>query len=444
MCDPGPSGEQPPGRPAMRKKKISNEELEVLVAEVLQRFHSEERQIMGPERHRHWEQFTLAINEISPYGRKVHEVQKRWADYKARLKSKLARQHRHAHGTGGGPPMDISLTPLEERARAAISLVKIVGVGDIDTGYSPPRRGDSAPLGSQQQATEADSEVARDVDRDQVDPGDNSWERALSDASQRLYCATDSQNDHLALIASTVQHTDQQITSPISTLSTFMSTHTSLMSSHNSLMATHNTQMANLTQSMSHIETLLGELLHAHSQRTSATFPSPSSDFVFTSPHTQLAGGSNLPVGYVASPLPVGYVASPLPVGSVASPLPVGSVASPLPVGSVASPLPVGSVASPLPVGSVPSPLLDPALCRLMCFAFARGFGQSPVVVPSQSSVVVPSQSPVHEAAPSPRQTQTVSHAGLAASSEPSTSRMTRSRSWSQPIQTPYKKPTRK
>ncbi|XP_075040188.1 uncharacterized protein LOC142100108 [Mixophyes fleayi] len=335
--------------------------------------------------------------------------------------------------------MDISLTQLEERARAAISLVEIVGVGDIDTGYSPPRRGDSAPLDSQQQATEVVSEVARDVEGDQVDPGHNSWERALSDASQRLYCATDSQNDHLALIASTVQHTDQQITSLISTLSTFMSTHTSLMTSHNSLIATHNTQMSNLTQSMSHIETLLGELLHAHSQRTSATFPSPSSDFVFTSPYTQLAGGS------------------PLPVGSVASTLPVGSVAFPLPVGSVASTLPVGSVASTLP---------DPALCRLMCLAFACGLAQSPVVVPSQSHVVVPSQSPVvgpsqtpvvgpsqtpvvvpsqtpvHE--PSPRRTQTVSHAGLAASSEASTSRVTRSRSRSQPIQTPYKKPTKK
>ncbi|XP_075068921.1 uncharacterized protein LOC142158645 [Mixophyes fleayi] len=272
-------------------------------------------------------------------------------------------------------------------------------------------------------------------------------------SSQRLENATEAQNVHLALIASIVQHTDQEITSLNSTLSTFMSTHTSLISTHNSLMTTHTTQMDTLNTTLSNIATLLGDLLHAHSQRTSSRFPSPSSDYFFTSPHTQLAGASNLPI-VSDSPLPVVSVASPTPVVSDSS-FPVSDASTTRVVSG--SSLPV-SGASTTPVVS-DSSLLDPNLCRLMCLAFARGFAppvvvpsqspvvvpsQSPVMVPSKSPVVVPSQSRVHEPAPSHRRTQSVSCAGLAGSSDSSTSRVTRSRSRTQSSPTSYKKPEKK
>ncbi|XP_075056691.1 uncharacterized protein LOC142142772 [Mixophyes fleayi] len=335
-------------------------------------------------------------------------MSEKWADYKGRLKGKLVDMHRHAQGTGGGPPLRSNLTPLEERARAAIALVEIVGVGDIDTGSSPSRTGEAAPLECEQQApaTPVQEEVARDVEEAQLAPAEYVRQRALTHAAQNLKNATDAQNVHLSQISSTVQHTDQQITSLTNTLSTFMSTHTSLMT-------TLTTKMDNLNTTVTNIATLLGDILHAHSQRTSGTIPSPSSDYLLASPHTQLSVASNLHVESDSS----------------------------LPGVSVASTLPGVSVASSLP-GVSDSSLPDPQLCRLMCLAFVRGFGQSPVVPTSPSPVVAPSPSP--DPAPSPRRTQSVCLPPLPGSSDSSTSRVTRSRSRGASLATPFKKPRKK
>ncbi|XP_075057070.1 uncharacterized protein LOC142143256 [Mixophyes fleayi] len=308
MSDAGPSNVEAPGLPTRRKNNFIEEELEVLVEEVLARFHSGNRQITGRERQTHWQEITRLINEISPYERTKVEVQKRWADYKGRLKAKLVELHRHAQGTGGGPRLRTTLTPLEERARAAIALVEIVGVGDIDTGSSPPRTGEAAPLACEQQApaSPVDEEVARDVEEPQLPPAEYVRQRTLARAAENLKDVTLAQNVHLSHISSTVQHTDQQIDRLTNTLSDFMSTHTSLLT-------TLATKIDNLNTSVTNIATLLGDILHVHSQRTSGTIPSPSSDYLFASPHTQLSVASALPDVSVASALPDVSVASALP-----------------------------------------------------------------------------------------------------------------------------------
>ncbi|MGH0188702.1 UNVERIFIED_CONTAM: hypothetical protein FKN15_031158 [Acipenser sinensis] len=45
---------------------------------------------------------------------------KRWHDLQRQTKAKPATQHRHAAGTGGGPPSTSQLTPLERQAERTI------------------------------------------------------------------------------------------------------------------------------------------------------------------------------------------------------------------------------------------------------------------------------------------------------------------------------------
>ncbi|XP_075071574.1 NACHT, LRR and PYD domains-containing protein 3-like [Mixophyes fleayi] len=96
----------------------------------------------------------------------IPEIKPRWADYKGRLKSKLVRLHRHAQGTES----------------------------------------------EQQPAAHVQEEVARDVEEAQLNPAEHVRLRKLSHASQRIQNATEAQIVHLSQLASTVQHTDQEIT----------------------------------------------------------------------------------------------------------------------------------------------------------------------------------------------------------------------------------------
>ncbi|XP_075048959.1 nuclear apoptosis-inducing factor 1-like [Mixophyes fleayi] len=187
MSDAGPSSERTPGLPSRQWPNFSDAELEVLVDQVILLFHNDDRPIMAMNVLKKWVEITAKINKISTFDHRMQEVQKRWADYKGRLKAKMVRAHKHAQGTGGGPPLDTYLTPLEERASAAIALVEIVVVGDIDTGSSPSRTGEHSPLDCEHQAApEVQEQVEHDVEEPQTDPAELARVQALSLASQRF------------------------------------------------------------------------------------------------------------------------------------------------------------------------------------------------------------------------------------------------------------------
>ncbi|MGH0153191.1 UNVERIFIED_CONTAM: hypothetical protein FKN15_046877 [Acipenser sinensis] len=112
-------GLQSPIGTQIRKEKFSEEDLRVLTAEVtqheIQLFGKASASINYPTK-----EATLSsiVEKVDAFGvtRTVNQVMKKGQDLHQRTKAKLATQHRHAAGTGGGPPSTSQLTPLERQA----------------------------------------------------------------------------------------------------------------------------------------------------------------------------------------------------------------------------------------------------------------------------------------------------------------------------------------
>lgn len=57
---------------------------------------------------------------------------KAWQDWRSDVKSKAAKIKRHANGTGGGPALKVSLTPMEEELLAYLGDAAVSGHAVID------------------------------------------------------------------------------------------------------------------------------------------------------------------------------------------------------------------------------------------------------------------------------------------------------------------------
>ncbi|KAK3918171.1 Maturase K, partial [Frankliniella fusca] len=63
---------------------------------------------------------------------------KSWQDWRSDVKSKASKIRRHCNGTGGGPPLKLTLSPLEDELLAFLGEVAVSGHNVIDPLDAPP------------------------------------------------------------------------------------------------------------------------------------------------------------------------------------------------------------------------------------------------------------------------------------------------------------------
>ncbi|MGH0130191.1 UNVERIFIED_CONTAM: hypothetical protein FKN15_053989 [Acipenser sinensis] len=111
-----------------RKEKFSEEELRVLTTEVTQHemelFGKASANVSYATKEAIWSSIVEKVNAVGVTRRTVNQVIKRWQDLRRRTKEKLARQHRHAAGTGGGLPSTSQLTTGEDNPSTTESHVE--------------------------------------------------------------------------------------------------------------------------------------------------------------------------------------------------------------------------------------------------------------------------------------------------------------------------------
>ncbi|XP_075038464.1 uncharacterized protein LOC142099176 isoform X2 [Mixophyes fleayi] len=272
MSDTVPSSEPTPGVRTRRRHNFSDREVEILVTEVIKHFHSGGRRLTAVDKANKWEEITRKMNAYAPCQRLAREVQKRWADYKQRLKKKMASARRHAEETGGGLPQELHLTALEERASVAISAVELVGVGLIDTGCDTPLTWALSPLEREtdegphaEKGAEAMAEIgvpARDVDATQMEASRLLRLQSLAHIRQHYESVTEAQETHLTSISNTLTRMEHQFDNQLTTL--------------NNTLSNFGTQMSSVNTTLASIASLLQQIYNDHSTR-----PPPS---VTTSP----------------------------------------------------------------------------------------------------------------------------------------------------------------
>ncbi|MGH0179540.1 UNVERIFIED_CONTAM: hypothetical protein FKN15_012608 [Acipenser sinensis] len=106
------------------KETFSEEEPRVLMAEVTQHeielFGKASANISYATKEVIWSSIVEKFNADGVTRRTVNQVMKRWQDLRRLTKAKLAMQHRHAAGTGGGPSSTSQLTQLQRQAERTI------------------------------------------------------------------------------------------------------------------------------------------------------------------------------------------------------------------------------------------------------------------------------------------------------------------------------------
>lgn len=118
-----------------KKKNFTSSEIEVLLSEIQKGksviFSSVSRGIKGPAKAKEWEKITSAVNAVSPVGRTVPEIKKKWFDMKMASKKRLATARCSMTATGGGQG-EVCVTEMDEKIRAIMGDVSVSGIPTED------------------------------------------------------------------------------------------------------------------------------------------------------------------------------------------------------------------------------------------------------------------------------------------------------------------------
>ncbi|XP_029455813.1 t-SNARE domain-containing protein 1-like [Rhinatrema bivittatum] len=124
----GTSSSQP-SRKRTRNARFTNEEKEVLCCAVCEKHNVLfKSKISCSSRKKIWEKIAQDVSSLSVMPRDVKQVQHRWRDTRKEVKEKATKIDTSAKRTGGGPPCNIVLTPVEEMVLRTIRTEVVVGV----------------------------------------------------------------------------------------------------------------------------------------------------------------------------------------------------------------------------------------------------------------------------------------------------------------------------
>ncbi|XP_029443070.1 t-SNARE domain-containing protein 1-like [Rhinatrema bivittatum] len=124
----GTSGSQP-SRKRTHNARFTDEEKEVLCRAVCKKHNLLfKSKISWTSKKNIWEKIAQDVSSLSVTPRDVKQVQHRWWDTKKEVKEKAAKIDASAKRTGGGPPCNIVLTPVEEMVLRTMKMEVVVGV----------------------------------------------------------------------------------------------------------------------------------------------------------------------------------------------------------------------------------------------------------------------------------------------------------------------------
>ncbi|XP_069461308.1 myb-related transcription factor, partner of profilin-like [Ambystoma mexicanum] len=125
-----------------RKQRFSEAELTVLVDHIAQHaemlFSADQRCATQQRRKEVSAEAARKCTAVGVTTRSMKDCHKRWDDLRLRVRNLIAAHWQRSSGTGGGPASPLRLQTWEERCSSVLHLEAIHGIGDAETGVSPP------------------------------------------------------------------------------------------------------------------------------------------------------------------------------------------------------------------------------------------------------------------------------------------------------------------